>query len=83
MRRGKVNAQALARYRECKRLSRLTGIPVPDAVDDLGQKACFSQHKATPEELARLDATLAESVGTLKEHSLWQRLYYRLVWAAY
>ncbi|MBQ2384189.1 MAG: transglutaminase domain-containing protein [Oscillospiraceae bacterium] len=83
MRRGKVNAQALARYRECKRLSRLTGIPVPDAIDALGQKACFSQHKATPEELARLDATLAESVGTLKGKGLWQRLYYRLVWVAY
>lgn len=83
MRRGKVNAQALARYREAKRLSRFTGIPVPDRIEALGQKACFSQHRLTPEELAQLDEAIAEGVATLSQRGLPRRLYYRLIWAAW
>lgn len=80
---GKVNAQGLARCREAKRLSRLTGIPLPDEVDTLAERACFSQHKLTPQELSMLETLLRESVQTLQEKGWLHQLYYRFIWAAY
>lgn len=80
---GKVNAQGLARYREAKRLSRLTGIPLPDQLAQLAEKACFSQHKLTPEELSMLETALRESVQTLRQKGWLHQLYYRFIWAAY
>lgn len=83
MYRGKVNAQALARFREIKRLSRLTKIPYPDELDRLAERACFSQYKLTPEELTALETALRECVHTLQQKGWLHRLYHRVIWAAY
>ena len=81
--RGNPNAQALKRYREVKRLAGLCGLPVPDELTALAQKAKFSQYALTREELSRFDRRISEYTQTLREKPWYYRLVCRLVFAAY
>lgn len=81
--RGKVNAQALERYREARRLAKLTKSEIPQALHDLADKARYSQHRLTTQELSQLDTFLRSQVQQMKKRNLFLRLAYRLVWAAY
>lgn len=81
--RGKTNAQALARYREVARLSKLCRRPVAKELTELAQKAAYSQHKLTAGELSALDRHLQECVTFLKTKNLFHRILHRLLWAAY
>lgn len=83
MYRGKVNTQAMARFREARRLARLLKTPLPDELTRLAERACYSQHRLTPEELSRFDTFLRDSVAALRKKSWFHQLIYRLIWAAY
>ena len=83
MHRGKVNHQALARYREAARLARLTKAEIPHDLHALAEKAGFSQHKLTPQELSQFDAFLQDRIQAMQARSFFHRLAYRLIWAAY
>lgn len=83
MHRGKVNAQALARYREAARLAGIRKVPLPEELRGLAEKARFSQHTLTQEELSRFDEFLRRSVRELRKKPWYCRLVYRLVFAAY
>lgn len=82
-RRGKPNTRALTRFREAKRLARLSGLTLPEELVELADKACFSQYQLTQQELLRFDAYLCQAVAELKKAPFLLRLVYRLVFAAY
>ncbi|MBQ9761676.1 MAG: transglutaminase domain-containing protein [Oscillospiraceae bacterium] len=78
---GRVNAQALARYREAKRMAKLRNVPLPDKMTELAEKACYSRQGITTEELARFEPFLRESTDALSREGLLKSLYYRLILA--
>ena len=83
MHRGKSNAQALKHYREVRRLARLCGLPLPDELNALAQKAKFSQYALTQEELGQFDFFILEFTHTLQEKPWYYRLVCRIIFAAY
>ena len=82
-RKGNPKAQALARWREIERLSRMTKTEPADDLLSLARKAKFSQHEMVPEELSRLDEAVESLRDRLKEQTLSKRLWYCIVRAAY
>lgn len=82
-RKGNSKAQALARWREIERLSRMTKTEPADDLLSLARKAKFSQHEMVPEELSRLDEAVESLRDRLKEQTLSKRLWYCIVRGAY
>lgn len=82
MHRGKTNAQALIRYKEARRLARLSYQKLPAELTALAEKACFSQHRLTPDELAQFDHFMADCTAAMQEMRLLRRLYLRYIRAA-
>lgn len=82
-RQGSPNRQALARWRETELLCRLLQQPNPDDLHELAQKAKFSQHTLTPEELARFDAHRRSCIGQLKQQPWYWQLVYAYIFAVY
>ena len=78
---GSPNGQALARWREVVRLSRLTGHKPDRELLEIAQKAKYSQHTISPEELALLDNGLRQSIQALSQKP-WA-LVYRILFAAW
>jgi hypothetical protein len=81
--RGDPNRQTLCRWHLAARMAgRLKEEPEEDLYW-LAQKARFSQHTVTAEELARMDAGLAALRNKLRTRSLFRRLADRLIFALY
>lgn len=83
MHRGKPNMQALVRFREVGRMAKLLRRPVPDDLMGLAEKARFSQHTLTKEELTCFDAFLRDGTAELKRRGWYHQLIYRFVYAMY
>ncbi len=79
----KPNIQALTRYREARRVARISGLPLPRELTALAEKAKFSQHTLTAEELSEFDAFLRDCVKILRKKPWYLRLIYRIVYAVY
>ncbi len=80
---GSPNAQALKRWKYCLRLSRLRRQKPPEKLLHLANKARFSQHTLTSQELRQFDRYRAETVAQLRlRNPLWQFVY-RIVLALY
>ena len=75
------NQQALAQWQRVVQLSRLTGQRPNAELFQLAQKAKFSQHTLTAQELALFDAYLRKAVRLLKKKPLLYHIYYRLILA--
>lgn len=82
-RSGSANAQALARWKEAELLARLLKEEAPELLFVLAQKAKFSQHTLTSEELLQFDAYLNASRRRLKKQPWHQQLLYRFFWVVY
>ena len=78
---GHPNTQALARWREICRLSRLLKTEPPAALLELAEKARFSQHTLTQEELFSLRQYLQLQHRALGTIPAWKRFFLRLIWA--
>lgn len=83
LRRGTANQQALACWQQAQRLSRLTGLALPLRLLELAQKARFSQHRLTGEELAQFHSYFAQARDRAAAAPLLRRLLLRLVYALY
>lgn len=81
--RGNENIQALARWREAEGLARLLHRPQEPSLLELAQKAKYSQHRLTREELAAFDKYREDAVAQLKQKPWPARLVYRILFAAY
>jgi len=81
--RGNTNERTLACWAEVARLSRLLGqLPDPELYS-LAEKAKFSQHAITEEELDRCLQFIEERKALLKKRSVFHQLWYRLILAVY
>ena len=81
--RGSANTQALRRWRFVRRLAWLRHQEAPAALKTLAQKAKFSQHTISSEELAAFDGYFARSIAHLQSRNWMMRLVYRLIFAVY
>lgn len=83
LRRGDPNAQALTHYRAAKQLSKHSKLPIPDALTDLAEKARFSQHTLTQEELAIFTEFFHACTNAIAKKNLFTRFYLRFLLALY
>lgn len=82
-RSGTPNARALARWQETELLARLLHQTPPETLEALAQKAKFSQHTLTAEELTRFDAYLRTARSQLREKPWYLRMVHQYIFAAY
>ena len=83
-RRGSTpNDRALGYWQEILLLSKLRRKAVPRELKELAQKAKFSQHTLTRDELAKMELYIDGSVDALKQRPWYLRLLYRYVFAAW
>ena len=75
------NARGLAMWQETELLSRLLRQPSPEALETLAQKAKFSQHTLTAEELEQFTAYLTDARHQLEQKPLYLRLVYMYLYA--
>lgn len=80
---GDTNQQALAHWQEAVRLSRLLKQEIDKDLLTLAQRAKFSQHTITPQELARFEDYIARAHAKLRCRSLFHQFYYRILLALY
>lgn len=80
---GTTNQQALQRWREAERLARLLKETPAEELIDLAQKAKYSQHEITPEELQYFDSYRRSCLRRLKNKNIYRRFVYRYFYAAY
>lgn len=76
------NARGLAMWQETELLSRLLRQASPEALEALAQKAKFSQHTLTAEELEQFTAYLTEARHRLEQKPWYLRLVYMYLYAA-
>ena len=77
----KPNARALAYWADVEKLCRFTKQTPPEALEFLAEKAKFSQHTLTAEELNTFRAWLTAERQKLKEKPWYVRFVYRYVLA--
>lgn len=75
------NARGLAMWQETEQLSRLLHRPPPETLEALAQKAKFSQHTLTAEELEQFTAYLTDARHRLEQKPLYLRLVYMYLYA--
>jgi len=80
---GGSNDRAMARWREAERLFGRLGQAPPEELEALAQKARFSQHTLTEEELRCFDRHLALAKNACREKPWYRRLVDRYWFAAY
>ena len=81
LRKGGNNRRALAYYQESKRMARALKITLPISLIELAQKAKFSQHILTEQELAVFTQWLTLAREKLREKPIAIGLLLRLIWA--
>ncbi len=77
------NRRGLAKWQELERLYGRLGQTPPKDLEELAQKARFSQHELTAEELLRLDAGREEALELCRKKPWFRRLADRYFYAAY
>ena len=77
------NQKALLLWSKAISLARLLGEQPPRELHAAAQKARFSQHTLTPEELAPMEAYIRSAQSKLRKKPWYLRLLYRYLFAAY
>lgn len=81
--RGTKNQQALGHWQEAARLGRWLGRNPSTELFELAQKARFSQHTLTEEELEVFDLHLDAARQQLRSRNIFLRFFYTLILALY
>lgn len=81
--RGTANQRALACWQEVACLARLMGREPDSKLFELAQKAKFSRHTLTEQELAGFDEYILQAHKELRRHNLFRRFWYRFILAIY
>ena len=80
---GDPNSRAIKHWRFACRLAKLMGQPLPENLQELALRAKFSQHTLTDADLLPFTLYQDETIGQLRCRPWWQKVCYRLFWAAY
>ena len=75
--RGSTNRRAVACHQELRLLARLLKRPLPEELEELTEKALYSQHTLTPEELGQFTVCQSACRQQLRKAPWWRRLLYR------
>lgn len=78
-----LNSQALKLWRQVEQIAVCLGQLPPAPLKELAEKARFSPHALTKDELALFDLWLTDAIGRLRRRPLPVRLYHRLILALY
>ena len=79
--RGKPNESTMTRWRQTRSLAKLLKQPYPEELDNLAQKAKFSQHKIQPEELCQFEDYRQSLVAMVAEKPWHHRMICKLIFA--
>ena len=77
------NGQALLHWQECEALAALLKEAPPKSLLELAEKAKFSHHTLTNEELRAFSIYRSQAVNALKKRNLFLQIYYCLILAKY
>lgn len=80
---GDPNSCALAMWQDAERFSQVLGQTVPKPLEELAQKASFSQHTLTLEELQLFRDYLSDAEKLCREKPIWRQFVWRVVKAIY
>ena len=83
LQKGRPNVQAMALWAEAVRRGRALHLTLPSRLTELAQKARFSQHTLTAEELGIFRSFLKETETQARQQPLLRRLWLRLFHAIY
>ena len=78
---GGKNRQAICRWRYAQLLGKRLRCTVPERLDFLAEKAAYSQHTLTVQELSEFDAWLEERHQELSHWPLLPKIFVKLVFA--
>lgn len=81
-RRGSTNSQALAMWKEIVHFSRLYSVALPEELIALAEKAKFSQHTLSHQEVRQFKNQLRNLSQALSEKPWYQWIFYKLIFAA-
>lgn len=81
--RGRRNAQALSRWQEVRLHCRVRREEPDSRLYELAQKARFSHHTVTREELQEFDAWLTASIDAIRHLPFWKKLLVTILYALY
>ena len=79
--RGDSNERTIHRWIQTRKLSRLLKIPYPEHLENLAQKATFSQHRILPEELEQFEEFQLSARLHLSEKPRYLRILYLWIFA--
>lgn len=79
--RGSPNRQGLYRWRLVRYYGRVLGLMPPPELEELAEKAAFSQHTLTAGELAQFDRWLEQARQSLNRRPFLPRILLRLIFA--
>lgn len=74
---GHPNKRALFLWRYLTQLSKSCGMEIEENLRSLAEKARFSQHTMTEDELTTLQTAAETRIALLQTHPTWKRLWYR------
>ena len=81
---GSANRRAIMYYRHIRYLSKFTKDEIPDGLFQIAEKAKFSQHKISSDELEQMQAHSEKLLQKLTQsRSLWLRFLYRMIYVIY
>lgn len=79
--RGKSNEKAITRWKQTKRFARLVDVPFPDELENLAQKAIFSQHRIQTNELQLFEDYWDTLVEAANSKPWYHRILLRWIFA--
>lgn len=79
--RGKSNEKAITRWKQTKRFARLVDVPFPEELENLAQKAIFSQHRIQPCELQLFEDYRETLLEAVKSKPWYHRMMLRWIFA--
>lgn len=80
---GRRNQKALTRWRQAEDMARIMKLELPPELEELAQRAKFSQHTLTAQELRRFDEFREEAFAAARKRPWYRRLLYRYFYAVY
>ena len=81
LRKGDCRQQVISRWVYLTQLQELLKEPAGADLLELAQKAKFSNHTITNEDVVRFDGAIDEAKGKLRRHNIFKKLYYALILA--
>lgn len=79
--RGKSNEKAITRWKQTKRFARLVDVPFPEELENLAQKAIFSQHRIQREELQLFEVFRETLLEAANRKPWYHRILLRWIFA--